>query len=130
MNIQRCPSAITEEELGVVKELVEESMLAGSAKDDLNGLRPLSPGLACNFSDLSSIEALPMADPEAKMFRFEPARGVECMESIPMAVALLHQLADKVIDHDEKIEALARKRAVRLSISTSFTTVFNNQVSE
>lgn len=39
------------------------------------------------------------------------------MDSIPLAVSLLYEIANKVIVSDEKKEALAKKRAVKLSIS-------------
>lgn len=96
----------------------------GTENADL--LKSLDQGQACNFSDLSSIMAVPQDNALANMLRFQPATGVECMDSIPLAVQLLHEIANKVVSNDEKKEALSRKRAVKLSISTAFVTVFNN----
>ena len=84
--------------------------------------------MACNFSDLSSIQAAEgheMAD----LFRFVPVSGVDCAQSIPAAVQILHDIADHVVEQDEKKDQIARKRAMRLAISQAWTTAFNNQVS-
>lgn len=137
--MKRGSSAITEDELDVVKELVDESHLNGSFENrggrrnthynDM--LKSLASGLACNFSDLSSIDAQPgnlhnRRGSLDEQFRFEPATGVECANAIPVVVDLLYSLADKVIDDDIKQEVQAKDRAVKLSISTAFVTVFNN----
>ena len=51
------------------------------------------------------------------------------MRSIPISVMILNDLADAIIDEDLRKEKASRKRALRLAISQSWTTAFNNQVS-
>ena len=77
------------------------------------------------LSDLSSINAAP-PDEEEESYNFKPAIGAPCANSIPAADAIINQVIDKVILHDEQQEAASRLRAIRLSISTAWTSAFNN----
>ena len=86
--------------------------------------------VAANFSDLSSIMAMPheMAD-ALDNFKFEPPTREFCMMSIPISDLILRDLVNKVVENDVKKEKLSRRRAIRLAISHAWTLAFNNQVS-
>lgn len=90
----------------------------------------LEPPVAANFSDLSSIMAMPHELADALVnFNFEPATREQCMMSIPFSESILKDLVNKVVDNDEKREKISRRRAIRLAISHAWTLAFNNQVS-
>ena len=83
----------------------------------------------CNFSDLSSIHAVPL-DLKEEVAPFTPVTGVACMQAIPVSMQILKELADKVVENDVAFEKKSRKWAIRSAISQAWTMAFNNQVSE
>ena len=62
-------------------------------------------------------------------FKFGPVEGQACTLSIPLADEILSSIIDTVIQHDDKKDADARERAIKLSINAAWTVVFDNQVS-
>lgn len=131
--------------LDIINESDDESALFGKSSDATKvpqmqtgqfgiHLHETQALQACNFSDLSSIAAYPLQEGEFEgdqnnQIKLEAPTGADCMRSIPISVMILRDLADAVIDEDVRKEKASRKRALRLAISQSWTTAFNNQVS-
>ena len=59
-------------------------------------------------------------------FKFVPATGVECMAAIPLAVQILHDLANEVVEADKVKEEQSKKWAIRSAISQAWKLAFNN----
>ena len=114
-------TVITTNTLDTIKENLDESgLVTKNTKAKKQGgfinLHKMQSPDAFNFYDLSPIEPLPINLLE-NVCKFAPVTGEQCINAIPVSIRILTELADKVVENEEKKEVLARRRAIRMAIS-------------